>query len=455
MCRLVVVCRGRQAEVAVPAGVAVCDLLPALLRHAGDDLADASQEHGGWVLQRLGGAPLDEDRTPAALGLRDGDIVMLSPRDEALPEMDFDDLADGIAMGIRARPDRWREETTRKLLLGSAFAFLAAGWAVLVPAGSATPRAAAAGGAAALLVLTGGVLERRLGDSTAGTMLGAASLPYAALCGVLVSGDSSAVIRPGASGLLTAGCAALVTAVLALLLVERSRPLFVGAAAVSAAVILGTLPLVAGWFTATQSSAVLLAVALVLAPALPMAAFRLTSLRVNVLPTGAEDLDEDIEPVPAEPLLEQVGVADSFMTSLFCAIGVVCIVCLVRLLTVPGWAHTSLGVTGCVVLLLRSRVLLSAWQRLAALAPAALGLLLFAVSLAARLPVGPRVAGELVGLLAAASLLVVGSRTLPGRRLLPYWGRAADLCETGAALSLIPLLFQVLGLYSYVHGLTG
>src|SRR5262245_40838005 len=99
ICRLVVHGPGRRLEVAVPAEVPVADLFPALLRHLGDNVADGGLAHGGWILQRLGTPPLDEESSVAALGLRDGDVIHLRPRSEQIPPVHFDDLADGIATG--------------------------------------------------------------------------------------------------------------------------------------------------------------------------------------------------------------------------------------------------------------------------------------------------------------------------------------------------------------------
>ena len=457
VCRLVVVAPGgRKAEVAVPAGVAVCDLMPALLKHAGPGLADAGLEHGGWVLQRIGEAPLDEDRAPAALGLRDGDMVALRPRDDALPEMDFDDLVDGISVGIRARPDRWREDMTRRLLLGFMLAALTGGWLALLPAGSIGLRAAAAGVVAGLLIVATGVVARVTKDPGAATALGLAAIPYAGLCGTLAETAGTAVgIRLSGYQLFGTGAAIVTAAFLCMLLNAFARPLFVGVAMVAAAGALIAIPALTGALDAGQSAAVLLSVALLLGPWVPVASFRLARLRTTSLPTGADDLGEDIEPVPAGPLLEQVGLTDRYMTALFCALGTICGVCLARLAEAPGWAATALCLVASAVLLLRSRVLLSAWQRLAVVVPAVLGLLLVAGTAAGSLPLEQRLAAQLGGLVVVAALLLVAARTLPGRRLLPYWGRAADLSETLVALSAAPLLFQVLGLYAYVRNLVG
>ncbi len=48
LCRLTLCGPSRSAELAVPAHVPLIDLLPALVGHLGDGLADAGLEHGGW-----------------------------------------------------------------------------------------------------------------------------------------------------------------------------------------------------------------------------------------------------------------------------------------------------------------------------------------------------------------------------------------------------------------------
>src|SRR2546423_14382723 len=48
----------RRLDVALPEQTPLADLLPDLLRHAGEGLPDAGQAHGGWGLRRgRGGAP--------------------------------------------------------------------------------------------------------------------------------------------------------------------------------------------------------------------------------------------------------------------------------------------------------------------------------------------------------------------------------------------------------------
>jgi hypothetical protein len=94
------------------------------------------------------------------------------------------------------------------------------------------------------------------------------------------------------------------------------------------------------------------------------------------------------------------------------------------------------------------------WQRFAMLVPgvAAGGLLL------ARDVLEENGAGRmtvLAGLLGVACALLVVAWTIPGRRLLPYWGRAADMLHTLAALSLFPLTLFVTGAFHALRAMSG
>lgn len=50
-------------------------------------------------------------------------------------------------------------------------------------------------------------------------------------------------------------------------------------------------------------------------------------------------------------------------------------------------------------------------------------------------------------------MLAITGWTLPGRRLVPYWGRAVDLLHLLFAIALVPLALLVTGLYGYLRGL--
>ncbi|HEX5741072.1 MAG TPA: EsaB/YukD family protein, partial [Pilimelia sp.] len=99
--RLTVHAPARRLDLTLPAHVPLAELLPELLRHAGDDLADLGERHGGWLLRRATGEPLSPAAHLYAQGVRDGAVVHLVPAGERWPEPEFDDVAEAVAHSAR------------------------------------------------------------------------------------------------------------------------------------------------------------------------------------------------------------------------------------------------------------------------------------------------------------------------------------------------------------------
>ena len=402
-------------ELSVPSDVPLADLLPAVLRHAGADFEEQGVEHDGWVLQRLGGEPLDEELGTEALGLHDGDDLYLRPRREALPAVHFDDLADGVATGMRELPDTWRPALTHHLALALALTALAGGLALLLLPGPQQTRDLAAAVTGLLLLFGAASASRAVGDAGAGTAFGAAVLALAA-----------------------AGCAA---------------PLFLGAVLLGLFTMAGGILVLAGR-TLVETAAVLAVLAVLLGAFVPGLCFRLSGLRLPALPRNAEELQEGIQAFASDTVLTRSAHADGFLSAFHLALGAVFAFSLGLLSGGPGWAAPTMTAVLSVLLLLHSRAIGSIRQRLALLLPAVLGLVL----LAARFALGEGTAGRLLllgALLALAGALAVLAWTVPGRRLLPYWGRAADLLHTLAALALLPLMLDVTGVYHALRAIAG
>ncbi|WP_260610807.1 type VII secretion integral membrane protein EccD [Streptomyces sp. WAC06614] len=443
-------------ELAVPADVPLLDLLPAVLAHAsqqgGGDLDEGGIEHAGWVVQRLGGEALDEELTPAALGLRDGEDLYLRPRRAALPPVHFDDMVDGVTDGVRGRPDSWGPGHTRRLALGLAVTALTAGIALLLLPGPAAPRLGAAAATAVLLLMGAYGAGRTLADRTAGGALGV----LAALC-LAVAGALLPTADPGTpllgARLLSGGSAAAGGAVLGLTVVAGCAPLFLGVA-VAAAVTAGVGALALYGIPPQQGAAAAVVAAVLLGGFAPGLSFRLAGLRLPPLPRNAEELREGIEPVPSADVLARSAVADGYLTAFQLTAGAICTAGTALLATAGGWAPAALTGVLCLLLALHARAVGSVPQRLAVVLPAAFGLLL----LTAHLALGTDGAGRLLLLSALSALgtvLALAAWTLPGRRLLPYWGRAADLLHTTAALALVPLALQVLGVFAALRAVKG
>ncbi|MGW2654582.1 type VII secretion integral membrane protein EccD [Streptomyces sp. NPDC001478] len=454
LCRLTVRTPERLIDLAVPADVPVADLLPILLDHAGDGLAEKGIEHGGWVLQRLGEKPLDEESTPEALSLRDGETLLLRPRNDALPAIHFDDLVDGVSTTMRERPHGWAARTSRWLLRGAAVVLLAAGLLVpALPGGSPALRAAVAAGTGLLVLFGAASASRAVGDAAAGAALGMLVAPYLALAGwLLPAGDAGPQLL--GSRLLAASAAAAGGAVLSVAAVAAFVPLLMCTAVVAVAgAVWGVLMLTMD-VPATHAASIVAVIAVAFGGMVPGISFRLSGLRLPALPANAEQLQEGIEPHPNQRVVTRTALAEEWMTALYAATGLVCAGVLTALAVDRGTASQVTATVLSVLLLLHARGIGNVWQRPAVMLPGLYGLVLTAVHAAAVLTPGQRPA-LLAALLALAATAAIASWTVPGRRMLPHWGRAADIAHSLAAVALIPLALWVLGVYSALRTATG
>jgi type VII secretion integral membrane protein EccD len=457
-CRLTICGPSTSVDVSVPTHVVLADLLPSLVRHLGTNLPDAGLEHGGWVLQRLGAPAFDEDLSPAGLGLRDGDVLHLRPRSDQLPPLDFDDLIDGVAVGISRRPDRWRPAHTRRMLLRLMLAPIATAWILLASAMTAAGALTAALIGAAFLAVASAC--RSFDDKSGAGIFGAASIGYLTLAGcatpALVLG-TALTHSPVAPLLLAAGAAAAGASFMAAVVIETHRVAF------AAVAVAGALAAIAGVFAFTAvglvgAAAIVLLVVVPLGALVPMTAFKLAGMRLEPVPTTPEELQQDLDPEPSAKVLSRTEQADRYMTSLYITLGAVATACVAVLaLGSTVLAGRLLALTSVILLLLHSRVMLGTKQRWAVLSSGTVGLVLLVVA-GRRGPQPwlhlPDVTVVIIAL-AVVAILYVGSHVLPNRRTLPHWGRVGDLLQSACAMALLPLALWLLGIYQVARGLGG
>jgi type VII secretion integral membrane protein EccD len=433
------------------------ELFPTVLRHAGEDLANAGLAHGGWVLQRLDEAPFDPGSTPAQAGLRDGELLHLRPGMSLLREPSFDDVADVVATGVNDRPDRWRPEFTRRFTLGTAAAALIAGTVPLLLAG---PRWVVPSIAAAviglLLLIAGGTVSRAVGDGAAGAVLGYVALPYAFLAGALGPARATPLGHLGAPHLMAGFAAVVLVAMVAGFAIHDGLPIFLG---VALAALMGTIgaaiPFAYDGISAAGVAAVMVAVTLAFTPLIPTVAFRLARVTLPPVPASAEDLRSDTMLVDGIQVLRRTGRADRFVTGMATGIALVGLVGQVPLaLSDSLVGQITCGVTA-LTLLLRSRIFRGRTQRLWFLVSGMAGFVMLAVGIAlGATEQSTQVAVAAVMLVGALILVAVGS-WLPGNRPSPFWGRAADVMELLAVIALVALAPGVIGTYSHIRGLAG
>ncbi|MBC9730532.1 type VII secretion integral membrane protein EccD [Streptomyces sp. TRM68367] len=445
VCRLTVNAPSGRTDLAVPASMAVADLLPVLLTHAVEEEDLGSR----WALQRLGEAPLDLDGTPETLGLHDGDILHLRPKDDLLSELCFDDIADGVATAVGAQPHRWQPRLTRGLCLGLACLALAA-LAALVVGSRPDPLVPYTCGVLALGLIVGcGVATRVYGDRTAATITGLGACMFAGLAGAPGPG----LLDSRLDGLLTAAFAAVAAAAV---LAFAQVPIVVFGTVLTLA---GTaelgcwLSLGLGW-DAPRVAAVLAAAMFALTPLAPRLALFAAKLRVVELPHNAEELQQGIDPLPESLVTRRAAAADGYLSVFFLSFAAVSTVAFALLVRVPGWSSWVFTLVFSATVLLRARDVGNARQRIALVTAGALGVILLLLAFQAHASAVAR-AGSMLVLFAVVPLLLMGARKLPGARLRPIWGRLGEIMEGLLALALLPLLLQVLHAYAYFRALAG
>jgi type VII secretion integral membrane protein EccD len=455
LCRLTLCGPDRNVELAVPVHVPLIDMLPALVGHLGEGLADLGLEQGGWVLQRLGDPPLREDLSVASLGLHDGDVVHLRPRADQLPPLDFDDLIDGVAVGISGRPDRWRAETTRRLLTALLAAPLLAAFCVLA-AHVGGVSALLAGTMAVALIAVTAAAARAFADLPVTHVVGGAAICFAGLAAgqvpLLRGGGDEAVIsaftlRPA---LLAAGVAVAGATVAVGILRGGRHPAWAAVVTVALLAAVGGAVATAARLSQAQVAGVLIALIMPVGSWVPVLSFRLAGMRLDPPPSDPEELQSNLEPVPGEEVLDRTRWADRYMTALYGGLGFVAAGCLAVLCSSAGWPARVVAIDVIVLLLLHSRLLVAARQKLAIILPAVAGAVALAV--AAGLRADAHSWPVIVCALAlVAGLLLTGERAIPGHKFLPHWGRAGDLLHTLTAVAVIPTVLWLLNLYQFAR----
>lgn len=451
LCRVTVVAPRTRMDLALPAEAPLADLLPTLLRHAGENPDEPAFLRTGWVLQRLGETALDPSQRLSVLGVRDGDVLYLRHRESALPEFSFDDVADAISTATRSHRPAWQPSDTRRVGLVASGLFFVVG--ALVALGSGPPwtvptvvmLVAGVG-----LVLGGVAMSRAFSQAGVGAYLGACGVAYGALGGLLALGGDKPLTAFGPPHLLMACALALVLATLAAFGIVAGWDGFFGAGAAATIGALACVIRLAFDTDAPAAAAIAVAVALAIAPFVPTFAARLARLPIPQLPTGADDLRRQTDVLPGPTVLQQAITADRLVAALMAATTAVAVIASVFLIRDDNWFGPALTGVMALALLLRARHFLGRTQRLWLI----WGGIACAFLLVFRLVTDQHNATVLliVGLpcLVVAAALGAWAVTMPGRRVSPYWARTTDLFEVVVLLSVVPLTLGVVGVYQMI-----
>lgn len=443
----------RTIDVALPEDVTLAELLPFILRHAGDETADAGERHAGWILRRTTGQRLDSRKSLGAQKVLDGEILHLVPGHEDWPELEYEDLVEAIAAGARRYGRSWGKSATRACGLMACAAILLAGSLI---ATRFDPPWLLPGlvllGVAVLLMAAGVVVERALPDGKAGVVLAGCSLPYAFLGGWMLTGaDHLSITGFGASQLLLAATTLLVFGIIGYVGVTAVPRVFGAAIVVALLGMLGAL--LAGPLAADAAAAVVLTVGIGLLPGYPMLAIRLGRLPLPVLPQRSAELLSD-EPLPPKPTIFTSAVrAEEILAGLMTGLAVVTVIGAVFLASHDGTARLIMLAVVAVALLLRARLFPIPRHRVPLLTAGAVVAAMLLWHFIAATPDNGGRARYLLLVIAIASLAAYAGLTYSKKNPSPYLGKGADVFDVVAILALVPFTGYITGFYGYVQGL--
>lgn len=453
LARVTVATPQRRIDVALPETVALGELLPHLLRHAGEGMADDGPQHGGWALRRSTGSMLDPKRSLAMQAVRDGEVLHLVPRRQEWPELAYDDVVEIIASGSRRAERSWGRPATRRFALVLVAFLLNLGLiAVAVAREPWTMPGGIALGFAAILLGVGVVLARAVGDSGAGAVVAGCAVGWAAAGGYLVAGpvdrDPSEF---GAAQVLLAAVAVMLVGVLGYVGVAAYAQIFAAALAGGTLAAVAALLCLAG-IDQEGAAAIALTVAIGGLPGYPLLSAWLGRIPMPELPERAEDMLEDKPSPKRSAVFAAASRAHQLLNGLLLAASVATLICTLILLTEPSRWSVLLAITATAAILLRARLFPTARQRLPMLISGitTAGVMVWAAvsgeAPTSRLITWMVIISFIAGLVLAAGL--VFSRRSPSPRL----GRISDILDVIAIMALLPLACGVVGLYQRLQG---
>ncbi|HEV7648031.1 MAG TPA: type VII secretion integral membrane protein EccD [Actinophytocola sp.] len=447
--RVTVVAPRTRIDVALPAGVAVADLLPMLLEMAKETTPDGGARHGGWCLAKLGDSPLDPSRTLGSLGVIDGELLQLRRRTENPPPPLYDDVVDAIAESSPDSYRPWTKQTANRIgYLAGALALIAAAVTVLMTGplwgGSAVGAAVTAGASAIAAVALGAVIARGYQQETAGVLIAAAGgLPMAFVAGLY--------IVPGATGrasLLLASALVLIVASASIMLIGAGVTTFVAA---GTAALIGTIAFAIGTLIAHPAEGIAAgtaAVALAGLSVLPRLTIQLARLPLPNVPGSAEDLKEDQGFPDYRSIERRAGLAHEYMTGMIIGCGVAAAIgAIITAGKGDVWA-ISMAIAATLVLLLRARTYANGSQAIALLATGMLSAAGILIGWLAGSTTADRLLWVFGALILLGAVALVLGVIFPEQRFSPPLRRTVEIIEAICIAVLLPLALAVMNLYS-------
>src|SRR6202000_1282435 len=154
--------------------------------------------------------------TPEPLDLREVEPLSPGPAVAAMPVMEYDDVAVGVAASVEARTDGVSPAVIRRILLSGACLGVAGSAAAGFMARPAWLAVVALGPAAAILIVGCVVLTRGFRDMSAGTVAGLYGCAFMVLTALATTRQANGTLELGHKGALLAAAYAVFAAAVVL-----------------------------------------------------------------------------------------------------------------------------------------------------------------------------------------------------------------------------------------------
>lgn len=438
--RVSVTSGSRRVDLVLPGAVPVAELVPELARSVG--LLDAHTVHGGYRLVTRDGRELTGDVGLASQGFEDGGLLTVTAAVDEPPPRIYDDVVEAMVDAVERHLSPPDPASAPAVARGAGVVLLGLGAAGLLLASS--PLAAVTALGVAVVLLIGAVALSRVRHER-GTAVAAAWMAsgYAVVTGLLLVPDGAKV----GDLLAGAGAAAAAAGLISLVSLDGGRvlalpPLLGGAVLLVTGVVLRVLPL----DPALVLTAVLVLVVLV-GNALPRLALGAAGTRTGRPSTSTQLVASDPVAVDADGIAADVRLADEILIALSATGGLVLVVAAPFAVSL-GPVGTLLAPMCSLLVMLRTRRHRSGGQVLVGLVSGVAGL---ASGTVATLWLHPGWRPATAVLLVAAGVAVLAAALAP---TTPSARRSwmADLLETTALLSLLPVLALATDVFSTVRG---
>ncbi|MGV8875028.1 MAG: type VII secretion integral membrane protein EccD [Rhodococcus sp. (in: high G+C Gram-positive bacteria)] len=492
VCRVTVLAKSTQVDMALPVDVPVSLLVPGIIdmlagvepaeRSSGRGVEPAERSSGqgaepagrtgdseseglpvAWTLARIGLPPLSPTATLAELSARDGELLVLGIAERPAPVPLFDDLMYSVASAGSDGVPHWTARTARTVgsVVTGTLVLLACGIVLREPIRAGAENLGnlveglAAVTASILCAIAGVILGRVYRQHAVSVLFGG--------CAVAVMFTGGTLLVPGQFGaaqLMLGSAMAGATALLSLRIGGTGFALF------TASIVLALLTFVAAvgaLFTTMSEPAIGTALALTGLAGIALSA-RVSMMQAKLplppVPTAGAPLDTveeaELDAISFADLQVAAATARSYLTGLLVSftVAVVVGVLVAAAADVDGgvqWSAVALAALCALVLLLRGRTYAVVVHAVPLVAGGTTTLLALLVGAVIALPeyslalFGAALAGAV-----AASIF---GAFVPTRTYSPVMRRSAELLEYAVIALVIPIAVWVCGLYSVVRGL--